>query len=87
MTKLTKRDEARDAIESCRTPPNSRPARPPVHTIPARMVFYEANAALAPLPNRIQMAEQLRDLVDHLYWIAHLVYRRQTKACYGNRQS
>ena len=47
--------------------PTSSAAEPlPTQTIPARTVFHEANAALAPLINRIQTQEQLTELLDEL---------------------
>ncbi|KDR72296.1 hypothetical protein GALMADRAFT_126504 [Galerina marginata CBS 339.88] len=42
------------------------PTPPPTQTLPARTVFHEANAALAPLTNGIQTQEQLDELLDDL---------------------
>ena len=66
----------------------SRPAMPassaaldpgplPTQTIPARTVFHEANAALAPLINRIQTQEQLIELLDDLQGLREVYEQAQ----------
>lgn len=55
-----------------RQSPIHDPAPAPTQTIPARMVFHEANAALAPLTNGIQTQEQLCDLIEDLHELRYV---------------